>query len=70
MLDSPTVLNLAPHGAGPAPWLTFAGGPTRNSLLPDDRFVLALLREGQADKSGWIKAREQLQTVCVPFGPG
>ncbi len=42
----------------------------RNSLLPDDRFVLALLYEGQADKSGWIKAREQLQTVCVPFGQG
>ncbi len=42
----------------------------RDSLLPDDRFVLALLYEGQGDKDGWIKARQEFQALCMPVSEG
>jgi tetratricopeptide (TPR) repeat protein len=42
----------------------------RQSLLPDDRFVLALLYESQGDSNGWRKAREHLQSLCLPVTQG
>ena len=42
----------------------------RQSLLPDDRFVLALLYEGQGDATGWRKARDELEPICRPIGNG
>jgi tetratricopeptide (TPR) repeat protein len=39
----------------------------RQSLLADDRFVLAMLYEGQGDATGWGKAREELDAICRPI---
>jgi tetratricopeptide (TPR) repeat protein len=42
----------------------------RQSLLPDDRFVLALLYESQGDARGWDNAKKHLQPLCMPAGKG